>query len=265
MLRERISVLVPTLNEEGNVADLVRRLDVSFRAADIEYEVIFIDDHSTDGTRAEVEKLSHSYPVSFHLKKGKRGKAHSILEGFDFVRFETIAMIDADLQYPPEALPEMCAQLHRGLDIVVANRVERETSLARRILSRGFALVFSKFLHGLDVDVQSGMKVFRARIAREVKIAPDPWTFDLEFLLTARNYGYEIGGHSIIFSERKSGESKIVFWKAIREIGWNAVKLRFRGRPPLRIHPEAVPAGKIQGMIGAGIAHKRKRFVTHIS
>ena len=41
MLRERISVLVPTLNEEGNVADLVRRLDVSFRAADIEYEVIF--------------------------------------------------------------------------------------------------------------------------------------------------------------------------------------------------------------------------------
>ncbi len=263
MLRERISVLVPTLNEEGNVADLVRRLDVSFRAADIEYEVIFIDDHSTDGTRAEVEKLSHSYPVSFHLKKGKRGKAHSILEGFDFVRFETIAMIDADLQYPPEALPEMCAQLHRGLDIVVANRVERETSLARRILSRGFALVFSKFLHGLDVDVQSGMKVFRARIAREVKIAPDPWTFDLEFLLTARNYGYEIGGHSIIFSERKSGESKIVFWKAIREIGWNAVKLRFRGRPPLRIHPEAVPAGKIQGMIGAGIAHKRKRFVTH--
>ena len=263
MLRERISVLVPTLNEEGNVADLVRRLDVSFRAADIEYEVIFIDDHSTDGTRVEVEKLSHSYPASFHLKKGRRGKAHSILEGFDFVRFETIAMIDADLQYPPEALPEMCAQLHRGLDIVVANRVERETSLARRILSRGFALVFSKFLHGLDVDVQSGMKVFRARIAREVKIAPDPWTFDLEFLLTARNYGYEIGGHSIIFSERKSGESKIVFWKAIREIGWNAVKLRFRGRPPLRIHPEAVPAGKIQGMIGAGIAHKRKRFVTH--
>ena len=127
-----------------------------------------------------MEKLSHSYPVSFISRKAK-GKAHSILEGFDFVRFETIKMIDADLQYPPEALPEMCAQLHRGLDIVVANRVERETSLARRILSRGFALVFSKFLHGFDVDVQSGMKVFRGAHAREVKIAPDPWTFDLEF------------------------------------------------------------------------------------
>ena len=58
MLRERISVLVPTLNEEENVADLVRRLDASFRAADLEYEIIFIDDHSTDGTRAEIEALS---------------------------------------------------------------------------------------------------------------------------------------------------------------------------------------------------------------
>ncbi|QQR77298.1 MAG: glycosyltransferase [Candidatus Moraniibacteriota bacterium] len=263
MLRERISVLVPTLNEEGNVADLVRRVDVSFRAADIEYEVIFIDDHSTDGTRTEVEKLSKTYPVFFHLKKGNRGKAYSILEGFDYAHFETIAMIDADLQYPPEALPDMCAKLHHGFDIVVANRIERETSLLRRVLSRGFALVFSRFLHGLDVDVQSGMKVFRARVAHEVKITPDPWTFDLEFLLTARNYGYEIGGQTIAFAERTSGESKIVFWKAIREIGWNAVKLRFRERAPLRIHPETVGAGKVQGMLGAGVAHNRKRFVTH--
>ncbi len=262
---ERISVLVPTLNEEGNVADLVRRLDGALREKAIEYEIIFIDDHSKDGTRDEVLKLRDSYPVFFFSKKGARGKAYSILEGFQYARFETIVMIDADLQYPPEALPEMAEKLHRGYDIVVANRIERETSIFRKILSRGFALVFSRFLHGLDVDVQSGMKVFRARIAKEVSIAPDPWTFDLEFLLAARNYGYVIGGHPIFFAERKSGESKIVFWKAIREIGWNAVKLRFRGRSPLHIHPEVknVESERQGSMIGAGLAHNGKRFITH--
>ncbi len=263
MQRERLSVIVPTLNEEGNVAELVRRLDVSLRTANIEYEIIFVDDHSRDGTRVEALKLRETYPVFFHLKKGKKGKAYSLLEGFEYARYEMIAMIDADLQYPPEAIPEMAAGLRGGLDIVVANRVDRETSFFRKVLSRGFALVFSKFLHGLDVDVQSGLKVFRARIAREVNIAPDPWTFDLEFLLTARNYGYVIGGHQIFFAERTSGESKIVFWRAIREIGWNAVKLRFRDRAPLHIRPESARKEEARGMIGAGFAHDRKRFVTH--
>ncbi len=262
MNRERVSILVPTLNEEGNVADLIRRLFVSLNDAGFEYEIIFIDDHSKDGTRREVERFVSDGRVFFHLKKGKRGKAYSILEGFEYARYETIAMIDADLQYPPEAIPDMVKRLHEGLDIVVANRKERETSFVRRLLSWGFAFVFSKFLHGLDVDVHSGLKVFRSRIVREVSIAPDPWTFDLEFLLSARNYGYVIGGHPIVFSERKSGDSKIVFWKAIREIGWNAVKLRFRGRPPLRIHPESLN-GETTGMIGAGVAHKGKRFETH--
>lgn len=263
MQRERISVLVPTLNEEGNVGDLIRRLDLALRPISGEYEIIFIDDHSKDGTQNEVEKRAGEYPVFFHSKKGRRGKAYSILEGFEYARFETIVMIDADLQYPPEALPDMIGKLGRGFDIVVANRIERDTSMMRKILSRGFALVFSRFLHGLDVDVQSGMKVFRARIAKEVSISPDPWTFDLEFLLAARNYGFVIGGHEIFFSERIAGESKIVFWKAIREIGWNAIKLRFRDRAPLRIHPEVLEGGESAGMIGAGIAHSRKRFVTH--
>lgn len=258
MKRKTISVIVPTLNEEENAADLVRRLHVSLSEAGFVYEIIVIDDHSTDGTCAEFEKLGETYPVFTYLKQGKRGKAYSILEGFEYARYEAIAMIDADLQYPPEALPEMLSKLGQGVDIVVASRVERETSFFRKLLSRGFALVFSKFLHGLDCDVQSGMKVFRSVVAREVKVTPDPWTFDLEFLLLARNYGYGIASHDIVFAERTHGESKIRFWKAISEIGWNAVKLRFREREPLHLSPIADG-----GMLGAGVAHKQKRFVTH--
>lgn len=258
MKRKIISVIVPTLNEEENAADLVRRVHVALSESGFTYEIIVIDDHSTDGTCARFEELGKTYPVFVYLKQGKRGKAYSILEGFEYARFETIAMIDADLQYPPEALPDMLTKLDNGADIVVASRIERETSFLRKVLSRGFALVFSKFLHGLDCDVQSGMKVFRSTVMREVKVTPDPWTFDLEFLLLARNYGYRIASHDIVFAERAHGESKIHFWKAVSEIGWNALKLRLREREPLHLAPTVE-----DGMIGAGVAHKQKRFITH--
>ncbi|QQS20960.1 MAG: glycosyltransferase [Candidatus Moraniibacteriota bacterium] len=262
MDKKRLSILVPTLNEAGNIAELIRRLDASIRGAGIEYEIHVIDDHSSDGTTDQIEKLKNQFPVFLHVKKGRPGKAFSILEGFEHARFEMIAMIDADLQYPPEAIPAMVQKLSEGLDIVVANRVERETSFVRKLSSRGFAFVFSKLLHGFDVDVQSGLKVFRSTIAREVRIAPDPWTFDLEFLRTARHYGYHIGGHDITFSERMAGESKIVLGKAIREIGWNAIRLRFRSLLPFHIMP-AEQGNSGRSMIGAGVLHARKRFITH--
>lgn len=256
----QLSVIIPTLNERGNIEPLVKRLSHAFDHSGIVWEAIFIDDHSTDGTFQQLERMVKAgFPISCYLKAGKRGKAYSLLEGFARAKHDYIAILDADLQYPPEALPAMVEKLATGhTDIVVANRSTQETTLSRRILSRAFKAVFSQFLHGLDCDVQSGLKVFRRKILRDVKLDPTPWTFDLEFLLAARNYGYVIGTVDIAFAERIDGESKIHFLKAIWEIGWNAMKLRFKGRPPLLISPDSDGT-----MLGAGIAHNRKRFITH--
>ncbi|MEK7598635.1 MAG: glycosyltransferase [Patescibacteria group bacterium] len=260
MNTRKISIVVPVLNEEANVAELVRRFDVALKAAEIEYEIIFVDDHSTDKTRDCIEGLSKKYPLSLYIKKGERGKARSLLQGFSYARYPYVAMIDADLQYPPEEVAAMFEKLHQGRDIMVAKRINHETSLSRKVIGRVFTFLFSKVLHDLHCDVQSGLKVFKRRILDEVKIDPSPWTFDLEFLLKARNYGYVIGNHDIVFSERKKrgGESKVVLWKAIGEIGINAIKLKLKGRQPLLLHPES--AGN---MLGAGMAHARQRFVTH--
>ncbi len=258
--KRKISVVIPTLNERESVEPLIRRIARSLEDSDIVWEAIFIDDHSQDGTVGEINRMALEYAnVSVYVKQGKPGKAYSLLEGFSYAQYPYIAMLDADLQYPPEALPEMVTMLSEGkADIVVGNRKEKETTLLRKILSRGFSLFFGKFLHGLDCDVQSGMKAFRKKIIREVVLDPTPWTFDLEFLLSARNYGYVIGGVTISFAERFKGESKIHFFKAVTEIGWNALKLRFKGRPPLLIHPEST-----ERMIGAGVAHNKSRFITH--
>jgi cellulose synthase/poly-beta-1,6-N-acetylglucosamine synthase-like glycosyltransferase/glycosyltransferase involved in cell wall biosynthesis/O-antigen/teichoic acid export membrane protein len=256
----QISIIVPVLNEADNVVGLVERFDSACKIANISYEVIFVDDNSTDDTVRVINlDLIDKYPVKLFPKKGNAGKAYSILEGFEHAKYDYVAMIDADLQYPPEAIPRMVELLTQNqADIVVANRVARDTSILRKIASKGFDFVFAKMLHDMHVDVQSGLKVFRRQVMEEIQITPSPWTFDLEFLLKARNYGYVIKGHDIYFAERTKGISKIKFWTAVWEIGTNALQLKFKQQNPLRFNPKTEP-----GMVGAGMAHNQKRFITH--
>lgn len=263
MEKKLISIIIPTLNEVGNIESLLDRIAKMFRENSLEGEVIFIDDNSVDGTRGIIATVAKQYEPTFktecHLKQGVRGKSQSLIEGFARAKYDTIVMIDADLQYPPEAIPEMVEKMYAGSDIVVANRVEYDASFLRKILSKTFSLVFSKMLHDLHCDSQSGLKVFRRKILKEVSLQPTPWTFDLGFLLSARNRGYSIGTVDISFSERQAGASKLSPFRAVFEIGWSAIKLKLGGHDPFIIKPE----NDEQSMVGAGIAHSRQRFITH--
>src|SRR6266403_1123008 len=220
-----LSVVVPSYNEKGNVLPLIQRLDTLFSAHEIEYEIIWIDDNSTDGTDTAVKNLSSIYPVRFFTKQGQKGKAFSLLEGFSYAKGAAIAMIDADLQYPPEKIIAMYNQLQTA-DIIVANRHEKIQSFTRKFLSRGFMLIFGKFLHHLDVDVQSGLKVFKKQVIERINLSPTPWTFDLEFLVKARNAGFTISSIEIDFYDRSYGASKVKLVNTVLEIGLSAVKLK---------------------------------------
>lgn len=257
-----ISVVIPTLDEAENIDELISRFFNAFNFHEHEFELIFIDDHSTDGTKEIIQRYVDSEPrISVHEKVGKKGKATSLLQGFELAKFDRIGYIDADLQYPPEIVPEMLERLDRGFDIVVADRLARKNGMLRAFTGRVFHILFAKYLHGFACDVQSGCKVFKRRIAHEVNIQHlSLWAFDLEFLLAARNYGYVIGSMPVEIEPRKAGRSKLSFFPALFEIGWNALILRFSKRPPLLIHPENIDNGS---MMGAGIAHNGKRFVTH--
>lgn len=262
-MNKKISIIVPTLNEEGNVDNLIKRTARSFLDENLSGEIIFIDDNSSDNTRKIIAQKKEEYrdiiTIKLFVKRGKPGKAYSIIEGFDYVQGDIVAMIDADLQYPPEAIAKMVKKIgEEKADIIVANRVEKETTFLRTFLSKGFNFIFAKLLHSLDCDVQSGLKVFRKEIIKDVKLNPSPWTFDMEFLLSAQNYGYKIDTVDIRFDERLSGSSKINVLKASWEIGWNAVVLKFRGKAPLLIEAESD-----LHMRGAGVAHNKKRFITH--
>ncbi len=258
MKQEKLSIIIPILNEAGNIRELVERVDFAMKSKNIIYEIIFIDDNSTDGTSDIIKQLRFRYPLYFFMKKGKKGKAFSLLEGFAYADYDLVAMLDADLQYPPEALLDMILKIEKGYDIVVAKRARQSVNFSRKLLNFGFSLFFLKLLHNFDCDVQSGMKMFKRKITEEIKLDPSPWTFDLEFLVKARFYGYNIGNIDVSFAERGSGFSKIIFHKAIYEIGLNAIKMKFKKLNPLFIAPK-----ENSSMIGAGVAYNKKRFITH--
>jgi len=117
-----LSVIVPTFNEIDNVAELVRLLDLAL--AEIAWEVIFVDDDSTDGTAASIRSLARiDGRVRCILRIGRRGLASACVEGMLASSAPYLAVMDADLQHDERILPAMLAELQKGkLDIVVGSR-----------------------------------------------------------------------------------------------------------------------------------------------
>jgi glycosyltransferase XagB len=261
-MKKQLSVIIPAFDEENNILPLMQRLDIAMKEGGIEYEVIFVDDRSTDKTAERIKQLQNIYPVYYQKKIGKQGKAFSLLEGIPRAKFPNVAIIDADLQYPPEYLPVMLDMLDIGWDVVVGDRKERGTDPVRKIASYVFKYIFAKLLHGLDLDTQSGLKVFRKEVYYRTNIEPSPWTFDLDFLLQSRNAGYKITSYPINLDERLSGRTKVKTLKAAWEIGWTAIKTKLK---PVRVAPLTPLIGQKGGSAVEGGFHYKGKKYLHFS
>jgi len=135
-----LSIVIPTYNEAGNVEALADRLAVALDGVD--WETLFVDDDSPDGTSAQVEEIGRRRPNVRCLKRiGRRGLASACIEGFAATRGRFIAVMDADLQHDEALLPKMLELLRRGeVELVVGSRFLPgaglgEHSLWRRLVS----------------------------------------------------------------------------------------------------------------------------------
>lgn len=221
-----LSVIIPVYNEKNNLPHLVDRLAEAL--AKQNYELIFVDDHSTDGSYETLQNLKSNFfgeNIRILKKRGKRGKSFSLLEGILESQGEEIAIIDADLQYPPEAIPKMKAVLS-DYDIVVGRRIRTDKNFLRSILTRGFNFVIGRLLLGLNTDVQSGLKVFKRSVLDSLRLRPTAWGFDYDFLFKAKRLGWKIGEVDIAFAPRFSGASHVNVLGTGAELVFGAIFLR---------------------------------------
>ncbi len=256
---KHITIIIPVWNEENNITPLVNRIHTAFVKENKSYEIIFVDDFSTDNTLQVIKSLQTKYPIRFEIKKGKRGKAFSLYQGIQKSSSDYIVCIDADLQYPPEVIPKMIKKLENGADVVVANRIEKHVSKVRSLISNSFRYVFGELLFGLNHDIQAGLKVFKREVFQTLSYAPSSgWTFDLEFLQRATEAGFVVESFDIIFAQRINGKSKVSLLKTSVEIGLNALLVKGK-----KINPIHFPPTDKGSMKGAGVGYKRRKYITH--
>lgn len=223
-----ISIVIPTYNEAANITRLIERIDQAFYLHQIPYEIIVVDDHSTDSTISQLNALREIYPIRLISKKGKKGRAFSVLEGIEMAESDYVGVIDADLQYPPETLPFMLAKCLDGSDIVVAHREPVEYPMLKWLPSQLYQKLYGRFMHGLTVDVQSGMKVFKKDIVNQLDLNPTAWTFGLEFLAKAKTAGFTIDEYDVAFTKRKRGKAEKSNIKRALDLAVATVSLKLR-------------------------------------
>lgn len=163
-MKPLVSVVVPFYNEEQNVAPLAERIEAVFAGLpEFQYECVFVNDGSTDGTRAELDKLAEANrrfrPI--HLVRNS-GQSAAILAGMRHSRGEFVLMLDGDLQNDPCDFPRML-ELLREYDCVCGYRVRRQDSWVKRTASRIANAVRRWWLQDEIRDTGCGTKGFRRR------------------------------------------------------------------------------------------------------
>ena len=144
MPEQLLSIIVPVLNEAANLGELSRRLGAVLDTLDIGWEVIAIDDGSSDGTLVALRDLNARDPRFRAVSLSRNfGKERALAAGLAYARGDAAVLIDADLQHPPEVIAEFLKEWRKGFDIVYGQRIDRETDgPIRRFLTRIYYRTF---------------------------------------------------------------------------------------------------------------------------
>ena len=132
-----VSVVVPVLNERESLPELHARIGAAL--AEVSHEVVYVDDGSTDGSSELVEQLGAQTGTAVLVKLSRNfGMEVAMSAGLDHARGDYVALVHADLQDPPELIPDMLRLAREGADVVYARRIGRDEPWHKRLLATGF-------------------------------------------------------------------------------------------------------------------------------
>jgi dolichol-phosphate mannosyltransferase len=211
---EKLGLVVPTLNEAGNIAAVLQRVRASLDALKVNYDITVVDDDSRDGTAQVVQEIAAQDPrVRILVRQGERGLAGAVLYGWQHTDAELLGVMDADLQHPPELLPDLLKAMRQGYDIAVASRYLAEDAVrgwnpARRLVSMlGTWVTMPLQKQNIRVkDPLSGFFVVRRNCIAGIPLHSQGFKILLEILVRGRiRAAAEVPFH---FGLRHAGKSK---------------------------------------------------------
>ncbi len=191
-----VSVVIPAHNERQHIAQAIESVTREFDRIGMALEVIVVDDGSTDGTYHEAVNVRTDCPSMEVIALEKnRGKGYALRTGFSHSHGDVVGFIDADLEYPVNALPIMAALvLESGQSCAIASRVADDRSHIERMSSHIAHKLTSLVLHLPIKDTQAGIKMFPGSFARTVltQCAQQGWLYDIEALLRVVEQPFDV-------------------------------------------------------------------------
>ena len=210
----KLALVVPTLHEVANIEKVLQRIRTSLDPLGIPYELIVVDDDSGDGTAEVVQKISDSDPrVRLLVRTNARGLGGAVVHGWERSESEIVGVVDADLQHPPELLPQLWKAIESGVDVALASRYAEDGRVrnwhpVRHGVSR-LAIWLTWPLQKPAIHVQdpmSGFFLVRRACLRNVHLETQGFKILLEILV--RGNVKSVTEVPFSFGRREAGNSK---------------------------------------------------------
>ena len=220
--RSALSIVVPLLNEAATLEPLYREIEAGLAATGLEWEVVFVDDGSTDGSYRELVRL-HAAHLNVRVVRLRRnfGKAAALAAGIEAATGDVIVTMDADLQDDPAEIPNLLAKLDEGFDVVSGWKCDRHDPFVRRFVSRIYNTTGVK-LH----DMNCGLKAYRAEVFEHVRLYGERHRF---VPVLAHHLGFSVTELPVNHRERANGHSRFGIERYLRA-PFDLLTIVFMGR-----------------------------------
>ena len=213
------SVILPTLNEEGHIVNLIEEIGKNFIDYNTTYEIIVVDDNSSDGTIDKVKNLikKSSIDIKLHIRKNKKNLAASINFGINQSKYENIIWMDADFQHPPKYIKEFFKYVN-NYEVIIFSRFLKESKryfkddLSVKEFNEDQSILFNKlsnlFIFKEITDYTSGYICIKKHLIKKFLLKGFYGEYFVDLITDCKLSNYKILELPFIENKRKSGDSK---------------------------------------------------------
>jgi dolichol-phosphate mannosyltransferase len=214
-MRKKIAIVIPSFNEEGNIEIMAKSIKDTMQVLPYDYELIFVDDGSSDNTLIKLKELSQSYDNLFFVELSRNfGHQNALKAGVDIANANAVITMDGDMQHPPELIPELLKKWEEGYDVVYTRREDdKSNSYFKRKTSKGFYNVMNYLS---EVNFEPGTADFRLMDEKVVAVFTDFSENELFIRGLVSWLGFKQFALDYVPAERFSGKSKYSMKKMMR-------------------------------------------------
>lgn len=229
---KELSIVIPLYNEEQSLRELYEKIRNAVGRMG-RYEVIFVDDGSTDGSSRVLQDIRNRDRGRVKIIRFRRnyGKSAALSVGFQYAEGNIVVTMDADLQDDPQEIPGLMNEIKKGFDLVSGWKKKRRDPITKTIPSKFFNFVTS-MMTGIRLhDFNCGLKAYRKELAKELKIYGELHRY---LPVLAHNMGYKVGELPVHHHPRKYGKTKFGigrFWRGFLDLVSVLFTTRYMQRP----------------------------------